>query len=65
MRRDNLTQLLGIAEQEHSQLSLSSVLGKRLSQRLCKELQGRQRLAGPLAFTLVMLSGSQATAVKR
>ncbi|WP_243470641.1 hypothetical protein [Vreelandella lionensis] len=48
---NNLTQLLGIAEQEHSQLSLSSVLGKRLSQRLCKELQGQQRLAGPLAFS--------------
>ncbi|WP_404376515.1 diguanylate cyclase [Vreelandella aquamarina] len=48
---NNLTQLLCMSEQPHQQLTLSDVLGKRLSQRLCKELQGQQRLTGPLAFS--------------
>ena len=48
---NNLTQLLDMAEPAHQPLTLGSVLGKRLSRRLSKELQGQQRLAGPLAFS--------------
>ncbi len=46
----NLTRLTGIECPENGELSLACVLGKRLSQRVRRELQGQQRLPGPLAF---------------
>lgn len=46
----NLTRLTGIESPENGELSLACALGKRLSQRVRRELQGQQRLAGPLAF---------------
>lgn len=46
----NLTRLTGIERPENEQLTLACVLGKRLSQRLRRELQGQQRLPGPLVF---------------
>lgn len=46
----NLTRLTGIERPEEGELTLACVLGKRLSQRVRRELQGQQRLSGPLAF---------------
>tara|TARA_R110001606_G_scaffold240325_1_gene388469 strand:+ start:92 stop:2098 length:2007 start_codon:yes stop_codon:yes gene_type:complete len=46
----NLTHLIGVERPENGPLSLACVLGKRLSQRVRRELQGQQRLPGPLAF---------------
>lgn len=46
----NLTRLIGFERPEHGQLTLACVLGKRLSQRVRRELQGQQRLPGPLMF---------------
>jgi len=46
----NLTRLTGIERPDNGELSLACVLGKRLSQRVRRELQGQQRLPGPLAF---------------
>lgn len=47
----NLAALVGATVANGRDQSLSGVLGKRLSQRLRRELQGQQRLAGPLTFT--------------
>ena len=46
----NLTRLTGIERPENGSLTLACALGKRLSQRMRRELQGRQRLPGPLVF---------------
>lgn len=46
----NLTRLTGIERPEQGELTLACVLGKRLSQRVRRELQGQQRLPGPLTF---------------
>ncbi len=46
----NLACLTGIELPENGELSLACALGKRLSQRVRRELQGQQRLPGPLAF---------------
>ena len=46
----NLTRLTGIERPENGPLTLAGALGKRLSQRMRRELQGRQRLPGPLVF---------------
>lgn len=46
----NFSRLTGVPSLENGQLSLACVLGKRLSQRVRRELQGQQRLPGPLAF---------------
>ena len=46
----NLTRLTGIERPENGEFNLACVLGKRLSQRVRRELQGQQRLPGPLAF---------------
>ncbi|WP_404344484.1 diguanylate cyclase [Vreelandella venusta] len=48
----HLTKLLGMADTDGHSLTPGSVLGKRLIQRLRHELQGQQRLASPLAFSL-------------
>lgn len=47
----NLAALVGTTVTDGRDQTLSEVLGKRLSQRLRHELQGQQRLAGPLTFT--------------
>ncbi|WAM48745.1 sensor domain-containing diguanylate cyclase [Vreelandella venusta] len=46
----NFAELLGVSLPEGRLPTLSSVLGKRLSQRIRYELQGQQRLPGPLTF---------------
>ncbi|MCL5426453.1 MAG: diguanylate cyclase [Gammaproteobacteria bacterium] len=46
----NFTRLTGMPSLEEGELSLACVLGKRLSQRVRRELQGQQRLPGPLVF---------------
>jgi diguanylate cyclase (GGDEF)-like protein len=46
----NLGALLDIPLPEPSQLSLSYLLGKRLSQRLRRAMQGREHLPAPLTF---------------
>ncbi len=46
----NFAVLLGVSLPEGRSPTLSSVLGKRLSQRVRYELQGQQRLPGPLTF---------------
>jgi len=46
----NFSRLTGIPSFAGGELSLACVLGKRLSQRVRRELQGEQRLPGPLAF---------------
>ena len=46
----NLTRLTGIECPENGGVSLAYALGKRLSQRMRRELQGQQRLPGPLGF---------------
>ncbi|NVF14492.1 diguanylate cyclase [Vreelandella maris] len=46
----NLTHLIGVERPENGQLSLACVLGKRLSQRVRRELRGHQRLPSPLTF---------------
>ncbi|OJA06315.1 histidine kinase [Halomonas sp. QHL1] len=46
----NLARLTGVEHPENGQLTLACVLGKRLSQRMRRELQGQQRLPGPLVF---------------
>ncbi|MBT2774518.1 diguanylate cyclase [Halomonas sp. ISL-60] len=46
----NLTRLTGVERPENGQLTLACVLGKRLSQRIRREMQGQQRLSGPLVF---------------
>lgn len=46
----NLARLTGVELPENGQLTLACVLGKRLSQRMRRELQGQQRLPGPLVF---------------
>lgn len=47
----NLAALVGTPVTHGRVQTLSGVLGKRLSQRLRRELKGQQRLAGPLTFT--------------
>jgi diguanylate cyclase (GGDEF)-like protein len=42
--------LTGIERPENGEFNLAYVLGKRLSQRVRRELQRQQRLPGPLAF---------------
>lgn len=46
----NLTRLTGVERPENGQLTLGCVLGKRLSQRVRREMHGQQRLSGPLVF---------------
>ncbi|MBR9902633.1 MAG: diguanylate cyclase [Gammaproteobacteria bacterium] len=46
----NLTRLTGVERSENGQLTLGCVLGKRLSQRVRREMHGQQRLSGPLVF---------------
>ncbi|MGM0833679.1 MAG: diguanylate cyclase [Pseudomonadota bacterium] len=46
----NLSSLLNIPIPDVRTQTLTSVLGKRLSQRVRYELQGKQRLSGPLTF---------------
>ncbi|NDL70035.1 diguanylate cyclase [Vreelandella alkaliphila] len=47
----NVAVMLGVSAPEEGRFPmLSSVLGKRLSQRVRYELQGQQRLPGPLTF---------------
>lgn len=46
----NFSRVTGLPLFEKGELSLACVLGKRLSQRVRHELQGEQRLPGPLAF---------------
>ncbi|WP_193462130.1 sensor domain-containing diguanylate cyclase [Vreelandella hamiltonii] len=46
----NLAALLGLPTNEQPPPTLTSLLGKRLSQRLRHELQGQPRLSGPLTF---------------
>ncbi|WP_083000375.1 sensor domain-containing diguanylate cyclase [Halomonas sp. GT] len=46
----NFAVLLGVSLPDGHFPTLSSVLGKRLSQRIRYELQGQQRLPGPLTF---------------
>lgn len=47
----NLAALIGISVSEGHDQTVSGILGRRLSQRMRRELQGQQRLAGPLTFT--------------
>ena len=46
----NLTRLTGIERPENGPHTLAYVLGKRLSQRVRRELQGQQKLSSPLVF---------------
>nr|WP_284041588.1 sensor domain-containing diguanylate cyclase [Halomonas olivaria] len=47
----NFAALLGLIVTEEGDQTLSGLLGKRLSQRVRRELQGQQRLPGPLTFS--------------
>ncbi|MGM0543585.1 MAG: diguanylate cyclase [Pseudomonadota bacterium] len=47
----NLSLLLNAPPALKGAVSLACLLGKRLSQRLRREMKGQQRLPGPLAFT--------------